>query len=79
VFGELIALRGDLAHSLENSGVMVALAALVAYPRGHVLNDNQRFPMPEVFTSALRCQAAGAAARASLTFHISRFFTFHKS
>ena len=61
VLGELITVCGNLTHSLENSGVMVSFPALVTHPSRYVLNDNQRFPMPEVFTSPLRLQASLAA------------------
>jgi hypothetical protein len=67
VFGDSTAACRYLTHSLENSGVMVALAALIAHPRGHVVNDNQPFPMPEVFTPPFRCQAANAAPGTDLT------------
>jgi hypothetical protein len=40
VFGQLIATGGDLTHLFVNAGVMVALAAFWANPRGNVLNDN---------------------------------------
>jgi len=62
-----ITARLYFTHSLENAGVMVALAALIAHPRRHVLDDNQVVPVPKVFTSALRRQAADAAPGADLT------------
>ena len=70
VLCELIAVCGNLTHSLENSGVMIPFPALTAHPRGNVLNDNQRFPMPEIFTAPLRFQLSLAAKRADLTCHI---------
>jgi hypothetical protein len=66
VFSDSTTARRYLTHSLKNSGVMVPLAALVAHPRWHVLNDNQLIPLPKVFTSALRCQAADAAPGADI-------------
>ena len=70
VLGELIAVRGNLTHSLENSGVMVPFPALTSHPSRYVLDDNQRSPMPEVFTPPLRFQLSLAAERADLTCHI---------
>ena len=70
VLSELITVYGDLTHPLENPGVMVPFPALVTHPSRNVLDDNQRFPMPEVFTSPLRFQVALAAERADLTGHI---------
>ena len=70
MLGELIAVCGNLTHSLENSGVMVPFPALTAHPRGNVLDDNQRSPMPEVFTPPLRFQLSLAAERADLACHI---------
>ena len=70
VLSEMMTARGDLAHSLEYPGVMVPFPALVAHPGRNVLNDNQRFPVPEVFTSPLGFQVSLAAERAELTCHI---------
>ncbi len=70
VLGELITVYGDLTHSLENTGVMVPFTTLVTHPSRNVLNDNHRFPMPEVFTSPLRFQVPLAAERADLAGHI---------
>jgi hypothetical protein len=70
VLSELITVYGDLTHPLENPGVMVPFPTLVTYPSRNVLNDNQRFPMPEVFTSPLRFQVSLAAERTDLTCHI---------
>jgi hypothetical protein len=36
-----ITARRYFTLSLENAGVMIALAALVAHPRRHVVNDHQ--------------------------------------
>ena len=54
MFGDPTFRRGDLTHAFENVSAMVTLATFVAHPRGHVLDDNQLIPMPEVFTSPLR-------------------------
>ena len=70
VLGKLIASRRDLTHSLKYPGVVVAFPALVAHPSMNILDDNQGFPVPEVFTSPLGFQMSLAAERAELTCHI---------
>jgi len=40
VFGELIAVRGDLTHLFEYFSMMVALAAFLAHPRGNIFDDD---------------------------------------
>lgn len=67
VFGDSPAACRYLTHSLENSGVMVPLAALIAHPSRHVLDDHQLVPVPKVFASPLCCQAPDAAPGADLT------------
>ena len=69
MLGELCTARGDLTHSLVNTGMVVPFPAPVTHPSRNILNNDEGFAVSKVFAAPLRFQMPLTAESANFACH----------